>query len=149
MAKRILVPLDASPLAESIVPLVAEAARGAGATVRLLHVAPLPQALVSETGQVIAYLDQQMERLEAEGMDYVRAVEVQFEGIPVECVVRFGNPVQEILLEAEAFGADLIAVATAGRSGLGRTVLGSVAEQVFRKSPLPVVLYHPGLWGSV
>jgi nucleotide-binding universal stress UspA family protein len=28
-------------------------------------------------------------------------------------------------------------------------VLGSVAEQVFRKSRLPVVLYHPGLWGSV
>jgi nucleotide-binding universal stress UspA family protein len=149
MAKRMLVPLDASPLAESIVPVVADVARGAGATVRLLHVAPLPRALVSETGQVIAYLDQEMERLEAEGMDYLRAVEVQFEGIPVECVVRFGDPVQEILLEAEAFGADLIAVATAGRSGLGRTVLGSVAEQVFRKSRLPVVLYHPGLWGSV
>src|SRR3990172_2485148 len=140
MAKRILVPLDVSPLAESIVPMVADAARGAGATVRLLHVAPLPQALVSETGQVIAYLDQEMERLEAEGMDYLRAVEVQLEGIPVECVVRFGDPVQEILLESEAFGADVIAVATAGRSG---------GEQVFRKSRLPVVLYHPGLWGSV
>jgi nucleotide-binding universal stress UspA family protein len=149
MAKRILVPLDASPLAESIVPVVADAARGAGATVRLLHVAPLPQALVSETGRVVAYLDQEMERLEAEGMDYLRAAEVQFEGVPVECGVRFGDPVQEILLEAEAFGADLIAVATAGRSGLGRTVLGSVAEQVFRKSRLPVVLYHPGLWGTV
>jgi nucleotide-binding universal stress UspA family protein len=149
MAKRILVPLDASPLAELIVPVVADAARGAGATVRLLHVAPLPQALVSETGRVVAYLDQEMERLEAEGMDYLRAAEVQFEGVPVECGVRFGDPVQEILLEAEAFGADLIAVATAGRSGLGRTVLGSVAEQVFRKSRLPVVLYHPGLWGTV
>jgi nucleotide-binding universal stress UspA family protein len=67
----------------------------------------------------------------------------------VECGVRFGDPVQEILLEAEAFGADLIAVATAGRSGLGRTVLGSVAEQVFRKARLSVVLYHPGLWGTV
>ena len=66
----------------------------------------------------------------------------------MECVVRCGDPVQEILLESEAFGADLIAVATAGRSGLGRTVLGSVAEQVFRKSRLPVVLYHLGLWGS-
>jgi nucleotide-binding universal stress UspA family protein len=149
MAKRILVPLDASPLAELIVPVVADAARGAGATVRLLHVAPLPQALVSETGRVVAYLDQEMERLEAEGMDYLRAAEVQFEGVPVECGVRFGDPVQEILLEAEAFGADLIAVATAGRSGLGRTVLGSVAEQVFRKARLSVVLYHPGLWGTV
>src|SRR3989304_2952040 len=116
MAKRILVPLDVSPLA--------------GAPVRLLHVAPLPQALVSETGQVIAYLDQEMERLEAEGMDYLRAVEVQLEGIPVECVVRFGDPVQEILLESEAFGAAVIAGAPAGRSGGGRPGLGSVAEQV-------------------
>ena len=149
MAKRILVPLDASPLAESIVPLVVDAARGAGATVRLLHVTEVPQTLTDDTGRVIAYADQEMERLEAEGMDYLRAVEVQLEGIPVECVVRFGDPVKEILLEAEAFGADLIAVATAGRSGLGRTVLGSVAEQVFRKSRVPVVLFHPGLWGAV
>jgi len=53
----------------------------------------------------------------------------------------------EKVREAESAGADLIAVATAGRSGLGRTVLGSVAEHVFRKARLPVVLYHPGLWG--
>ena len=137
MAKRILVPLDASPLA-------ADAARGAGATVRLLHVAEVPQTLMDDTGRVIAYADQEMERLEAEGMDYLRAVEVQFEGIPVECLVRFGDPVQEILLEAEAFGADLIAVATAGRSGVGRTVLGSVAEQVFRKAEVPVLLFRAG-----
>ncbi|MEK7446083.1 MAG: universal stress protein [candidate division NC10 bacterium] len=32
---------------------------------------------------------------------------------------------------------------TAGRSGLSRTVLGSVAEQVFKKSDVPVMLYHP------
>lgn len=148
MAKRILVALDQSSLAESVVPLVADAARGAGATVRLLHVAPVPDNLVSETGRVIAYADQEMSRLEAEGMDYLRAVEVQLEGVPVECVVRFGDPVPEILQEATASGADLIALATAGRSGLGRTVLGSVAERVFGKSEVPVVLYHPGRWGA-
>ncbi len=147
MAKRILVPLDASPLAESIVPVVADAARGAGATVRLLHVAEAPQTLMDERGRVVAYAGQEMERLEAEGLDYLRTVEVQLEGVPVECVVRFGDPAKEILLEAEAFGADLVAVATAGRSGVRRTVLGSVAEQVFRKARVPVLLYHPGLWG--
>jgi nucleotide-binding universal stress UspA family protein len=45
-------------------------------------------------------------------------------------------------LEAEAFGADLIAVTTTGRSGLRRAVLGSVAEQVFNRSRVPVMLYH-------
>jgi nucleotide-binding universal stress UspA family protein len=57
--------------------------------------------------------------------------------------VRFGDPLHEILKEADAFGADLIAVTTAGRSGVGRAVLGSVAERVFRKAGTPVLLYRP------
>jgi nucleotide-binding universal stress UspA family protein len=45
---------------------------------------------------------------------------MQFGNASVECVVRFGDPVTEILREAKAFGADLIAVSTVGRSGVGR-----------------------------
>ena len=142
MVKRILVPLDQSLVAESVVPLVADLARGGGATVRLLHVAPQPDVLVNAEGRVVAYADQEMARLEAEGVDYLRAVELQLEGIPVECVVRFGDPLQRILGEAGAFGADLIAVTTAGRSGISRAVLGSVAEQVFRKADGPVLLFR-------
>ena len=144
MVKRILVPLDQSLVAESVVPLVADLARGGGATVRLLHVAPQPDVLVNAEGRVVAYADQEMARLEAEGVDYLRAVELQLEGIPVECVVRFGDPLQRILGEADAFGADLIAVTTAGRSGISRAVLGSVAEQVFRKAGGPVLLFRAG-----
>ena len=72
MAKRILVPLDQSPVAEIVVPLVAAAARGAGATVRLLLVAPVPQNQVGEDGRVVAYADQEMARLDADGGDAVR-----------------------------------------------------------------------------
>ena len=144
MAKRILVPLDQSPVAESIVLMVADLARGGGAVVRLLHVSPVPGNLIAKDGRVVAYADQEMERLEAEGLDYLRAVEVKFGRVSVECIVRFGEPAEEILREAETFEADLIAVATAGRSALSRAVLGSVAEQVFRRSPVAVVLFHPG-----
>jgi nucleotide-binding universal stress UspA family protein len=80
MAKRILVPLDQSPAAEVVVPLVADIARGSGATVRLLQVAPVPRNRVSEEGRVLAYADQEMERLETEGLDYLRTVEMQFDG---------------------------------------------------------------------
>ena len=144
MAKRILVPLDQSPMAESMVPLVADTARGAQATVRLLHVAPLPHSRIDEEGRVLAYVDQETERLEAEGLDYLHAIEVQFAEAPVECVVRFGDPVSEILREAEAFEADLIAVSTAGRSGVSRALFGSVAEEVLRKAKVPVMLMRPG-----
>ncbi len=148
MAKRILVPLDQSPAAEVVVPLVADMARGNGATVRLLHVAPVPRNRVSEQGRVVAYADEEMARLEAEGLDYLRTAELQFDGAgDVDCVVRFGDPTAEILEEAEAFGADLIAVTTEGRSAVGRTVLGSVAEQVVRKADAPVMLLRPGRHG--
>jgi nucleotide-binding universal stress UspA family protein len=65
---------------------------------------------------------------------------VQLGGVPVECVVRFGDPLDEILREAAAFDADLIVVTTAGRSGLSRAILGSVAEAVLRHSEVPVFL---------
>jgi len=148
MAKRILVPLDQSPAAEVVVSLVADMARGSGATVRLLHVAPAPRNRLGEQGRVLANAAQEMTRLEAERLDYLRAVEMQVDGAgDVECVVRFGDPVVEILHEAEAFGADLIAVTTEGRSAVGRTVLGSVAEQVVRKADVQVMLIRPGRFG--
>lgn len=142
MAKRILVPLDQSPVAETVVSLVADVARGAQATVRLMHVAPVPENLVSPEGRTVVYADQEMSRLEAEGLDYLRTVEVHFEGAPVDSVVRFGEPLKEILLEADAFGADMVAVTPSGKGGLSRALLGSVAEQVFRKAPMAVLLYR-------
>src|SRR5262245_25806978 len=144
MAKRILLPLDQSPASECLVPFVAQAARDGQATVELLHVAPVPDGWTDEYGRVLSYADQEMQRLEAEGFDYLQAIETHFENTSIECVVKFGDPVTEILREAKAFGADLIAVSTTGRSGVGRVVLGSVAEQVFRKSKVPVMLMGPG-----
>lgn len=144
MAKRILVPLDQSEVAESVVPVVADAARGGQASVRLLHVAPVPENRLDQDGRVVAYADQEMERLRSEALDYLHAVEAQFTETSVECVVRFGDPVGEILAEAEAFGADLIAVSTAGRSGLSRTLFGSVAEEIVRKAEASVMLMRPG-----
>src|SRR6266545_4471679 len=143
MAKRILVPLDQSEVAEAVVPVVADAARGGQATVRLLHVAPMPDNQVDAEGRVIAYADQELDRVLAEALDYLHAVEVQFMGTPVECEVRFGDPVTEILREAEAFRADLIAVCATGRGGLSRTLFGSHAEQVMKKAEASVMLIRP------
>jgi len=144
MVKRILVPLDETVQAESMVEAVAALSRGTGAVVRLLHVAPTPDAVFDEDGRVLAYSDQEAARFEAAALDYLRTVEVAFDGAQVECAVRFGDPVAQILEDAEAWNADLIAMATRGRGGIGRVLLGSVAEQVFRKASTAVSLYRAG-----
>ena len=143
MTKRILMPLDRSPRADAVAAIVADTARGCHATVRLLHVAPEPSAVQDAKGRVVAYADQEMESLTCESLDYLRTLEVHFTGVPVERIVRFGDPTAEILDEAEAFGADLIVVGTGGRSGIGRVLLGSVAERVFAKATVAVMLVRP------
>ena len=140
MAKRILVPLDHTPNGEAVLPLVADLARSAGSTLRLLHVDPVPSIVVSASGRVIAYADQEMARLEAEGLTYLDAISALLQGIPVERVVRFGDPAQEMLIEAEAYGADLIALTTSIRSPLRWTLSRNSAARIFRKSNVPILL---------
>ncbi|HEV8640215.1 MAG TPA: universal stress protein [Methylomirabilota bacterium] len=140
MAKRILVPLDGEGAAEALVPLVGALARGVGSSVRLLRVFPVPETVVGAHGRTVAYVDQEMARLTAEGLDDLRRLEAQLHGVPVESVVRFGDPVEETLVEAEAFGADLLALATANRGRLRRLLAPGAAERIARKAPLPVLL---------
>jgi len=140
MAKRILTPIDSRELSETIVPVVAALARGAGSTVRLLRVFPVPEHVTGPYGRTIAYVDQEMSRLTAEGLDQLAHVEAELEGIPVERVVRFGEPAEEIRLEAEAFNADLVALATTRRSRLGSALVPSVAERVVRDAPVPTLV---------
>lgn len=142
MAKRILVPLDEAVQPDDVVAAVGALARSTGASVRLLHVAAVPQSLSDDYGRVLVYADQESARLEAEAIDYLKAVSIGLEDVAVEYGVRYGDPVEEILAEAEAWNADLIAMETRGRSCIGRTLLGSVAEQVFRKAPMAVTLYR-------
>jgi nucleotide-binding universal stress UspA family protein len=142
MAKRILVPLDEAVPAESMLAAIGALGLNSGATVRLLHVAPVADSIVDDDGRVLVYADQETERLEAEALDYLRAASVSLDGVALEYAVRYGDPVEQIVEEAENWNADLIAMATRGRSYIGRTLLGSVAEQVFRKAPMAVTLYR-------
>lgn len=140
MAKRILVPLDGSESAEAAAALAADLARGSGGDVRLLQVQPVPEHRVSTSGRVVAYADQEMERLSAEGRDYLESVEARLGPVPAQSVVRFGEPEREILTEAEAFDADLIVVTAPRRSWLERLVGSGLGEKLLHTSPVPVVL---------
>jgi nucleotide-binding universal stress UspA family protein len=139
MAKRILLPLDRSDSARAVLPIVGDLARGSGATVRLLHVAPVPRERVTDDGRVVAYANQEMERIESDRRKFLEAAEAELQGVPVETVVRFGNPADEILIEAGAFGADLIAVTACGR-GWVRNMLRHVVGKLLRRSEVPVLV---------
>jgi nucleotide-binding universal stress UspA family protein len=64
---------------------------------------------------------------------------------PVEIreVVRAGRPADEIAAHCHDIGADLLVLATHGKSGLGRALLGSVAERALRLAPCPVLTVRP------
>lgn len=145
MAKRILVPLDHETEHEVILPLVGDLARGSGGIVRLLHVKPVPENVVGPYGRVVAFSDQEMTRLEQEWLQSLQVSEAMLSGITVERTVRFGNVIEEIVEEIEAFEADLVVVTTTCRNSVKRAVLGSVAEQVMRRAKPPVLLLRPAL----
>jgi len=107
-AKRILVPLDGSESAETAAVLAATLARSGGGSVRLLRVSPVPKQWVGDYGRVVVYADQEMERLTAEGRHYLETVGAQLPAVPIESVVRFGKPAEEILAEAETMLFGLI-----------------------------------------
>jgi nucleotide-binding universal stress UspA family protein len=68
-----------------------------------------------------------------------KAAELNRTGLVVEAVVRDGYPPEVIASEAERQGADLIALGTRGRSGLGHLLLGSIAERVVQTAGRPVL----------
>lgn len=141
MTKRILVPLDGRPSSAEVLPLVADLARSAGSTVRLLTVKPVPEPVRADYGRIVAYSDQEMARLEAEGNDYLQSVGVTVSDVPVERVVRFGDPAEEIVTEAASWDADLVALtASARRRWLPRRHVDDVVQ---RTATVPVLVYRP------
>ena len=138
---RALVPLDGSPLAEAVIPsFLMKIARPLDLEVVLVQVVePLPPPAV-DTAPVIA-LDT-TDQGQAEADRYLTSVagDLIRQGLRVQTLVRVGAPAEQIVEAAREAGADLIAMTTHGRSGLGRMFFGSVAESVLHQSPVPMFL---------
>ena len=139
-AKRILAPIDGSERSEDIVPLVAALARDTGATVRLLRVYPIPKRVVRDTGETISYADQEMAGLTAAGRDALEHVGARLHDVPVERMVRFGDTVEEIVNEAEAFDADVIVMTESPRTGLRRVLSPGIADRVTARATVPTLV---------
>ena len=140
MYKRVVVPLDGSPLAESMLRFVVDIAGPLDLEVVLLRVIRvLPRPL---TEGVRAAVLENAEYSSTDALEYLAplAGELKRRGIRVRTQVRRGEPVEEIVDCAREVDADLIAMTTHGRSGLGRWLFGSVAEAVLREAEIPVFL---------
>jgi nucleotide-binding universal stress UspA family protein len=138
--KRALVPLDGSPVAEAIVPFILEIAGPLDMAVRLLHVVEPIRSVVGDGAGPVIVDDPVARQRDAEEYLAALAAELRARGIDASWEVRRGAAATAILAAAKSFGADLIAMSTHGRSGLGRLLFGSVAEQVLRHADVPVFL---------
>jgi nucleotide-binding universal stress UspA family protein len=127
-------------VAEAIVPFILEIAGPLDMEVALLRVVvPAPPLVVEGSSHVIV---EDVEKLRTDAEEYLNSVAVGLRGrgVRVTVQVRFGEAVAEILAGAREVGADLIAMTTHGRGGLGRLLFGSVAEAVLRQAEIPVFM---------
>jgi nucleotide-binding universal stress UspA family protein len=134
--KTILHPTDFSQPSEYAFQVACSLARDYGAKLIVLHVDTPPVTI----GEVISYMEPEeyKEKLWAE-FHRLEASEPGIRDLRVETKLVEGSPAKEILMTAREIKPELIVMGTHGRTGLGRLLMGSVAEEVVRKSPFPVL----------
>lgn len=143
MYKKILVPLDGSDRAEGILSHVEELAKRFGSEVIFMRVVegdyfvPGYQEVVDISGY-----EQEYTRRKNEVETYLEDIKQRFnaKGISTRTIVSYDSVVQSILNTADKEEADLIAVASHGRSGLARAFYGSVASGVLNRIDRPLLI---------
>ena len=142
MYNTILVPLDGSKRAEAILPHVEDLAQRYDATVVLFQVVEEVPTAASLDWADVDLFRQELDRRTEVANAYLTGVQQRLdeEGIDARIVVVEGRVVNGIIRAAEHEGADLIAIASHGRSGLRRVFYGSVAAGVLHRVDRPLLL---------
>jgi nucleotide-binding universal stress UspA family protein len=142
MFERIVIGLDGSEISERALRTGAQLARRLGVPLHLVRVADLAKVHWGATDAAEAYaeLSGEMTREKEEARQYLGGIAqtLRGEGLAVTTDVRSGTAARELLEVVTP--NDLLVVASHGRHGLERLLLGSVAEEVARKSPAPVLI---------
>jgi nucleotide-binding universal stress UspA family protein len=112
-----------------------------GARVTIVHAYELPSYGAPEVLILATDWTKQVEVVAREALDKI-IVAVRSRGFDAQPALRKGTAWREIDATATEMKADLIVVGSEGRSGLGRALLGSVAEKVVRTAPCPVLVVH-------
>jgi len=143
--KNILYLTDFSKASEAALPFAITCGRGYGAKVHALHIL-MPAPYVYTTPVLTAAA---IEAEEENAQAQMQLVESQLAGLQHETVVARGFEVWPAVQQAiQDDDVDLIVLGTHGRTGAEKLLLGSVAEEIFRRSPVPVLTIGPGVRSS-
>jgi len=140
---RVLVCLDGSALAEQALDEAQELAPGADTTYHLVRlVEPVYTGMYGEAAPYV-YGTQEMDLTSAEAYLETMAQRLRAGGRNVTTAVSIADPAGAIVAAANDEKVDYIAMATHGRGGLARLVLGSVASGVVQRAQVPLLLIRP------
>ena len=139
--KRILIPIDFSPITNAVVQKAVQLAKTFNTRVWLVHVAaPEPEFVGYKPGPQ-SVRDQIAVRFRKEHRQLqLRAHRLQAKGLNVTPLLVQGTTVESLLKEAAKLKADLIVVGSHGHGALRRVLLGSVSEGLIRKAPCPILV---------
>jgi len=148
MFQKILIPLDGSPLAEAALPYVMPIAKAYGSQVVLANVVAPPSVEFEGdfTGIQHPYLDQLTEEAKIWAAGYLQKVADRLAQAQVSVLrqdVLVGSPAALLISQIKRHAVDLVAIATHGRSGLGRVLLGSVADNLLHSTDVPLLVVRP------
>lgn len=143
--RQILVPLDGSPLAEAVLGPAADLAKSLDVDVLIVQVVvPVPAVTdpIVQTGFDLQFTELWREQAE----DYLQdlAEQLRGQGVRATFAAAIGYSVPQVLLDLAPEGSGvLIAMATHGRGGLRRLMIGSVADKLIRAAHGPVLVVRP------
>lgn len=144
MLKTVIVPLDGSDLAESVLPVVTGLAKTLNLEVVLLRAYNIPASTYAGAEDYYAVNYEQIrEEIKKEAQGYLdrKAEELKKQGVKaVSCVLPEGYAADEIIALGRKTPDNLVAMCTHGRSGVKRWVLGSVTEKVVRHTGDPIMI---------
>ena len=151
MYDKMLVPLDGSEVSELVLPYAIEFAKRCGSQVTLLQtVESLGQAMatmapadpVLVTPQTTESILEGIEAEQQAAREYLTGIAARFkgEGIDTGTVVASGSPGTEIIHYVDEQEINVVAMSSHGRGGLGRAILGSVADHVMHHTTVPVLV---------
>ena len=135
-AKKILFPTDFSTLSDVALQYATTLARDMGARLVIVHIEEPPAAYGA--GEMYYGIPDPDAAALTKMLEAVRPTDP---AVPFEHRLVTGEPAAEIVELAKEEGVDLIVMGTHGRTGLGRLLMGSVAESVVRRAPCPVLTF--------